>query len=49
LCEKCYFGYALHIEDNQCYPVFGDKVITKLEQCDDENLIPFDGCRIGRY
>ncbi|CAD8213674.1 unnamed protein product [Paramecium octaurelia] len=42
-CLECQPGYQLI--DNQCYSFCGDKiVINGFEDCDDGNLIPFDGC-----
>ncbi|CAK70439.1 unnamed protein product (macronuclear) [Paramecium tetraurelia] len=42
-CLECQKGYQLI--DNQCYPYCGDKiVINGFEDCDDGNLLPFDGC-----
>ncbi|CAD8212862.1 unnamed protein product [Paramecium pentaurelia] len=42
-CLECQRGFQLI--DNQCNPQCGDKiVIIDFEDCDDGNLIPFDGC-----
>ncbi|CAD8087586.1 unnamed protein product [Paramecium primaurelia] len=35
-------GWQLYI--NRCYPICGDKLVLGKEECDDGNLIPYDGC-----
>ncbi|CAD8100898.1 unnamed protein product [Paramecium sonneborni] len=30
--------------DNQCFPICNNGIIQEEEQCDDQNLIQFDGC-----
>lgn len=42
--KTCDSGYYLNLFDNLCYPSCGDKLIVKEEDCDDGNLLPFDGC-----
>ncbi|CAD8055706.1 unnamed protein product [Paramecium primaurelia] len=42
VCKKCQVGYFLR--GNICYSQCGDLLINKNEQCEDNNLSPFDGC-----
>ncbi|CAD8090863.1 unnamed protein product [Paramecium sonneborni] len=43
-CEQCTFGWQLN-DKQRCGTICGDKyVIPKFEDCDDGNLLPFDGC-----
>ncbi|CAK70789.1 unnamed protein product (macronuclear) [Paramecium tetraurelia] len=43
----CPLGY--NTVNNQCKPICGDLIIVAGEQCDDGNLIQFDGCHNCRY
>ncbi|CAD8134923.1 unnamed protein product [Paramecium pentaurelia] len=47
ICQICKVGYFL--EQFQCKPSCGDQLIVDLEQCDDGNLIPYDGCHNCNY
>ncbi|CAD8159995.1 unnamed protein product [Paramecium octaurelia] len=42
VCKKCQDGYFLR--SNTCQSQCGDLLINSSEQCDDNNLAPFDGC-----
>ncbi|CAD8157585.1 unnamed protein product [Paramecium pentaurelia] len=42
ICQQCQQGY--HLIENECHNYCGDYQITKQEQCDDDNIQPFDGC-----
>ncbi|CAD8194870.1 unnamed protein product [Paramecium octaurelia] len=37
-------GWDFLVLSNQCQPICGDNLIYGTEECDDGNLIPFDGC-----
>ncbi|CAD8200464.1 unnamed protein product [Paramecium octaurelia] len=42
-CKECEVGYIQ--ENGQCFPHCGDGIqISGLEECDDGNLVPYDGC-----
>ncbi|CAK57239.1 unnamed protein product (macronuclear) [Paramecium tetraurelia] len=41
-CNKCIDGFQ--ILENICYPKCRDQLIKYEKQCDDGNMIPFDGC-----
>ncbi|CAD8065646.1 unnamed protein product [Paramecium sonneborni] len=44
ICSKCQTGYQLYPSKNQCLPICGDKHTAYQEECDDGNLITYDGC-----
>ncbi|CAD8132519.1 unnamed protein product [Paramecium octaurelia] len=44
---KCGNGYEF--VNNNCLSVCGDQVVTKEEDCDDGNMIKFDGCFQCKY
>ncbi|CAD8155329.1 unnamed protein product [Paramecium pentaurelia] len=44
LCFNCFEGWNYLDLINQCVPICGDKIIKGNEECDDGNIIPFDGC-----
>ncbi|CAD8057334.1 unnamed protein product [Paramecium sonneborni] len=46
-CLSCFQGYQL--VGIHCKPICGDKLIVIQEDCDDGNLIPFDGCHFCKY
>ncbi|CAD8114329.1 unnamed protein product [Paramecium sonneborni] len=55
-CDGCIYGicynceYTFTLIDQICTPVCGDGLITiEYEQCDDMNLIPYDGCYECKY
>ncbi|CAK90081.1 unnamed protein product, partial (macronuclear) [Paramecium tetraurelia] len=52
-CKYCYRGqclqcnlksYQLNTLDNQCISYCGDGYLSDYEECDDGNIIPYDGC-----
>ncbi|CAD8206369.1 unnamed protein product [Paramecium octaurelia] len=49
-CQQCEFGKCnqcidgFQILENKCYPKCRDQIIKYDKQCDDGNMIPFDGC-----
>lgn len=43
LCESM-DGYYTDYENNLCYSKCGDGIKSKEEECDDGNLLDFDGC-----
>ncbi|CAK62586.1 unnamed protein product (macronuclear) [Paramecium tetraurelia] len=43
-CIKCKVGWEYQISQRKCIPICGDLIITYLEECDDGNMIPYDGC-----
>ncbi|CAD8146564.1 unnamed protein product [Paramecium octaurelia] len=47
LCLKCKLGYIL--KEGICVSYCGDEIIISDEECDDGNLIPFDGCFECKY
>ncbi|CAD8153931.1 unnamed protein product [Paramecium octaurelia] len=47
ICQKCQRGY--YLIENKCDSYCGDKVMTEYEGCDDDNILPFDGCFSCRY
>ncbi|CAD8149907.1 unnamed protein product [Paramecium octaurelia] len=42
ICQQCTSGYVL--KKSECLPKCGDYQIEKQEQCDDGNIVRFDGC-----
>lgn len=38
----CYDGYMLF--QNKCASICGDNIIVQTEECEDNNLAPYDGC-----
>ncbi|CAD8120360.1 unnamed protein product [Paramecium sonneborni] len=44
VCLDCLIGWEYKINEQYCYPICGDQIITQLEECDDGNTIPYDGC-----
>ncbi|CAK69058.1 unnamed protein product (macronuclear) [Paramecium tetraurelia] len=43
-CISCIDGWIYDQKGEKCYSDCGDKVIQFLEECDDGNEIPYDGC-----
>ncbi|CAD8148199.1 unnamed protein product [Paramecium octaurelia] len=43
-CIKCKGGWEYQKSQRKCIPICGDSIITYLEECDDGNVIPYDGC-----
>ncbi|CAK82971.1 unnamed protein product (macronuclear) [Paramecium tetraurelia] len=55
-CTKCLKGFCeecdtmgWYLEWNQCFPYCGDKLVVGNEECDDGNIIPYDGCYQCKY
>ncbi|CAD8171155.1 unnamed protein product [Paramecium pentaurelia] len=55
-CTNCFQGFCYECDiegwtlyQNQCIPICGDQLIIGNEQCDDGNLIPFDGCHECKF
>ncbi|CAD8097619.1 unnamed protein product [Paramecium sonneborni] len=44
ICIKCNNGWEYQQSIKKCVPICGDSIITHLEECDDGNMIPYDGC-----
>ncbi|CAD8074332.1 unnamed protein product [Paramecium sonneborni] len=44
ICVNCLDGWELNEFQNLCNPYCGNQIIQDLEQCDDGNEIPNDGC-----
>ncbi|CAD8071487.1 unnamed protein product [Paramecium sonneborni] len=44
VCTKCKQGFYLLNKNGKCAPICGDKILTYNEECDDGNLINYDGC-----
>ncbi|CAD8105195.1 unnamed protein product [Paramecium sonneborni] len=45
VCTKCKSGFYLLNNNGKCAPICGDKIVSYYyEQCDDGNLISYDGC-----
>ena len=42
ICSQCDLGFVLI--SNNCPPICGDSLLRGDEECDDGNLIPYDGC-----
>ncbi|CAD8151514.1 unnamed protein product [Paramecium pentaurelia] len=49
LCFDCQIGWEFRIIQLDCVPICGDQIITNLEECDDGNTIPYDGCHQCSY
>lgn len=41
-CLSCVAGFAINFKDNICYPVCGDGLIVKEEECDNGKLLPYE-------
>ncbi|CAD8095146.1 unnamed protein product [Paramecium sonneborni] len=49
-CLKCINqGWELHLVNNQCVTICGDQIIVGSEQCDDGNILNYDGCYECQY
>ncbi|CAD8079160.1 unnamed protein product [Paramecium primaurelia] len=48
-CDKCKKGWQLNTFDKYCFPISGDSLIVGQEQCDDLNIIPYDGCYQSQF
>ncbi|CAD8167984.1 unnamed protein product [Paramecium octaurelia] len=45
--QYCEEGFILM--DSSCIPICGDGIITNLEECEDDNNIPYDGCYLCEF
>ncbi|CAD8051933.1 unnamed protein product [Paramecium primaurelia] len=49
VCIKCKIGWEYQKQQRICMPICGDSIITHLEECDDGNIIPYDGCYLCKF
>ncbi|CAD8187652.1 unnamed protein product [Paramecium octaurelia] len=49
ICYNCVAGWEFIQQETICIPNCGDAIITYYEECDDGNLIPYDGCHECKY
>ncbi|CAD8129823.1 unnamed protein product [Paramecium sonneborni] len=49
ICVECSNGWVYVQEMEHCEPICGDSKIIYLEECDDGNTIPFDGCHLCKF
>ncbi|CAK84032.1 unnamed protein product (macronuclear) [Paramecium tetraurelia] len=49
LCLHCNEGWEYIQQDQRCQPICGDGLIVNNEECDDENLTPYDGCQNCKF
>ncbi|CAD8097693.1 unnamed protein product [Paramecium sonneborni] len=49
ICQDCQIGWDYQESTKTCRPLCGDAKITYNEECDDGNLIPYDGCHQCKY
>ncbi|CAD8116762.1 unnamed protein product [Paramecium sonneborni] len=47
--KECKKGWIYHIQLNRCISIFGDSFVTSIEECDDGNNIPYDGCHNCKF
>ncbi|CAD8156620.1 unnamed protein product [Paramecium pentaurelia] len=47
ICQQCQRGY--YLIENECHNYCGDTIMTEYERCDDDNILPFDGCFQCRF
>ncbi|CAD8158129.1 unnamed protein product [Paramecium octaurelia] len=49
ICQDCLFGWEFKESTKSCIPICGDTIITQDEECDDGNLLAYDGCHKCKY
>ncbi|CAK64889.1 unnamed protein product (macronuclear) [Paramecium tetraurelia] len=49
ICLHCQEGWHFTELDQKCQPTCGDSKLVQNEECDDGNLIPYDGCYQCQY
>ncbi|CAD8075035.1 unnamed protein product [Paramecium sonneborni] len=48
-CIECQNGWEYNIIQKECNPICGDQKIVYDEECEDDNLKPFDGCYLCKF
>ncbi|CAD8094674.1 unnamed protein product [Paramecium primaurelia] len=49
ICYGCFIGWQFLEQIKSCIPQCGDAIITYDEECDDGNLLAYDGCYQCKY
>ncbi|CAK77967.1 unnamed protein product (macronuclear) [Paramecium tetraurelia] len=49
ICQDCLVGWEFEESSQSCIPICGDTLITQDEECDDGNLVAYDGCHKCKY
>ncbi|CAD8130817.1 unnamed protein product [Paramecium sonneborni] len=49
ICFQCQDGWEYITSIKHCVPKCGDSIINQYEECDDGNLISYDGCHLCQF